>query len=616
MEKTKKKRITKEKIVIFFVTIVVTALLVYFLKDILIAFIKLQVKNDKDAASALLKDKGAIGYLMVSVIEALQMVVIFIPAEFIQLTSSMTYPWYVALIMCDIGVILGASIIYFLVHIFKFNGDIFNKGDKIKKYDKSNNEKSLMILMYFLFVMPIIPFGAICYYASNKKIKYYKYIITCATGVLPSIMTSILMGTAIKEFITNSLPLPLLILAIFVAAAILFIGLLFILNKFYFKQNDKTPDSIFYNLLMKHAKFFIGKKVKVSTNNDLSTLKKPFILLANHSSFYDHYFINQINPDIRYSFITNRYYFNLPILKTLAIKIGFIPKKIFDSDIETIKKTFQMRDLGYPIVMFPEGRLSTDGALMSINPKITNLVKKLGIDLVLVRINNAYLAKPKWRKKAFKTNINIDVRKIISADELKDITNEDLFITIKNELSYDSFNSDNIYKQKNKAKGLDTALYMCPYCNTLYSNISKNNFLECTNCHKSLEIDEKYHFKDDKIHTIKEYMDKIRDYERSHLEDLNISCHVNTKIFKEKSHKYDKDRGYFTLTNEKVIYKSEKTDYEFEIEVKNLEGIAYSAGVEFELYYKNRLHYFYPINDKDICARISLIYELLKEKEE
>ena len=89
---------------------------VFFLKDIFFPFIKLQIRGDKDGAAELLRSKGWLGYITVSLVEGLQMVVIFIPAEFIQLSSGRSYPWWLAIMLCDIGVIFGASTIYFLVN--------------------------------------------------------------------------------------------------------------------------------------------------------------------------------------------------------------------------------------------------------------------------------------------------------------------------------------------------------------------------------------------------------------------------------------------------------------------------------------------------------------------
>ena len=68
--------------------------------------------------------------------------------------------------------------------------------------------------MFFLFLMPLIPFGAICYYGSSTKIRYREYILTVAIGVIPSIVTSNLMGAAAKAFIRNDIPIPLLVLII------------------------------------------------------------------------------------------------------------------------------------------------------------------------------------------------------------------------------------------------------------------------------------------------------------------------------------------------------------------------------------------------------------------
>ena len=182
------------KIVIFILAAGVLCLLLFFLKDIVFPFIKLEVENDMEGAKQLLLEKGVFGYITVSIIEALQMVVIFIPAEFIQLSSGMSYPWYIAIIFCDIGVLIGSSIIYFIVNVIKYNPTLKKSNSKIRKYEKKIKTNNTIILMYILFIMPIIPFGAICYWSSNKKIPYHKYVFTCATGVIPSIATSILMG--------------------------------------------------------------------------------------------------------------------------------------------------------------------------------------------------------------------------------------------------------------------------------------------------------------------------------------------------------------------------------------------------------------------------------------
>lgn len=615
---SKKKNII-EKIVIIGLALVVLGLLVLFLKDIFFPFIKMEINQDFDGAKALLNEKGFLGYTTVSLVEALQMVVIFIPAEFIQISSGMSYPWYLALLLCDLGVVLGASIIYFIVHVFKFDGDIFKKGHKIQKFDKNNNTtKGIMILMYFLFIMPIIPFGAICYYASNKKIKYRYYILTVATGVIPSIITSIIMGSAVKEFIANALPIWLLILIIFGAASILFILILFILNKFYFKQNDGTPDSVFYNLLTKFFNLKAGKKIKIQYSgkiDELKELKGSYLMLANHSSFIDYHYITNIEEERRYAYVFNRFYFGIKGIKWLAKRVGFIPKRIFASDIDTIKQSFKMRNLNYPIMMFPEGRLSPDGKIQSINPSVAHYAKKLNVPLVITRIDNAYLLNPKWRKKIYKGIVNVEIKEILSTDEVNNMDNDKLHQFIVNNLSYNTFDNPymNTFKQKNKALGLENLLYMCPHCKSLYSNISVGNNLKCQCCNREYHINEKYLFDDNDIPNLQVYYQKIREIEKDNISGLNISIEVDLIIFGKDKNNKKKDSGIFTLNENGLSFVSSKTGYEILMTKEELEGIAYSVNEEFEFYYNNQLHYFYPKKDRAICTRISLLYELLKE---
>ena len=55
------------------------------------------------------------------IVEALQMVVVFLPAEFIQLAAGISYPPLIAILLCDLGVFLGASIIYLLVNVLNYD---------------------------------------------------------------------------------------------------------------------------------------------------------------------------------------------------------------------------------------------------------------------------------------------------------------------------------------------------------------------------------------------------------------------------------------------------------------------------------------------------------------
>ena len=615
--KTKKQRII-ERIVILSVALIVLALLVFFLKDIFFPFIKLEIHKDVDGAKELLRSKGWLGFITVSLVEALQMVVIFIPAEFIQLSSGMSYPWWLAIILCDCGVVLGSSIIYFLVNLFKFDGDIFNKGSKISKYEKQSKVNNAIVLTYVLFIMPIIPFGAICYWLSNKKIPYWKYVLVCATGVIPSICTSIFMGAAVKLFIAESLPIWALILAIIGAAAVLFTLLAFVLHKFFFKQSDGTPDSIFYQWsmgagykILKHKNRFrpIGKE-------KLEGLDRACLYLANHHSFLDPFALMSFDPDNHYAFVMNRYYLSLPIYGNFIKRSGFIPKRMFTNDFECTMNILRTFKAGYPVSIFPEGRLSTDGGPSHVPESIAKLVKLIKKPVVLVRISNAYFAKPKWRSFRLRQPVDVEVKEVLTPEVIASLSTEEILEKIESVICFNEFENTNVsYKSKKLAKGLENILYMCPHCKTMYSNITKGNTITCPHCGKTYHIKNNYQFEEEDIKNPFEYYKLIKKYELENLDSTSFDIEVETKIFSNDMKKTTKDKGVFHIDSKTLSYKSSLTDLYFEYETPEIEGLAYSVNKEFETYYNGQLYYFYPTkDDPKICTRVALFQELVRER--
>ncbi len=613
-----KKRLITERIVILSVAVIVLTLLVFFLKDIFFPFIKLEINRDFDGAKALLQEKGFLGWITVSLVEALQMVVIFIPAEFIQLSSGMSYPWWQAILLCDFGVILGCSIIYFLVHIFKFDGDIFNKGSKIAKYEKKSKAKNAVILTYILFIMPIIPFGAICYWFSNKKVSYWRYVFTCATGVIPSICTSIFMGTALKLFISQSLPIWALILAIIGAAAVLFVLLAFVLHKFFFKQDDGTPESVFYTWsLVAGYKILRLKNKFIPINNEkYKALEGPCLVLANHHSFLDPFALMALNPERRFCYCMNKYYFHLPIYGNFLKRSGFIPKKMFTNDVTCSLGIIQALKKGYPVPIFPEGRLSTHGGPSHVPISTAKLCLLCKVPVVLVQIRNAYFGKPKWRPSRYRQKVEVEVMDIITRDELLNASLEETNERITKAICFNEFDNKDInIKSGNKAKGLENILYMCPHCKTMYSNVSKGNTITCPHCGKTYHIKPNYQFEEEDIANIHDYYERIKQIELEHLDETVFDIEVDTKIFSEDMKKTTKDHGVFHIDSKTMSYKSSLTDLYFEYKTDEVEGLAYSVNEEFETYYNGQLYYFYPAKkERKICTRVALFQELVRER--
>lgn len=606
---------TVQRIIIAVSVIAVIALMAFFLKDILIPYIKLEIANDLDGAKELLISKGVFGFLTVILVEALQMVVVFIPAEFIQVSSGMSYPFYIAMLLCDAGVCLGATIIFVLVRAFRFSTGAAEKGEKKIERLTSHQKKGrgTILLMYFLFIMPVIPFGAICYYGSRRKeLSYGKYIRTVATGVIPSIISSNVLGAATSFFISRSLPLPLLILIIILLAAALFAVLAVFLNKVYFKEDEGTPDSILNAFFFRFVHFFRGHRQRLHIDDGLiRDLPAPYVMLVNHESFYDFYYSRRLITGNNPAYVINRHYMSAKIPRKFCEKACFIPKKLFAPDFTTPTKIMRTLRKGYSVVIFPEGRLSITGRSYPVIDRSAPFYRRLKTDVVIADINGAYFANPKWRKRFYKTDIYVKAKRVISKEEIAGMTDEEFKAVMDGELYHDA--SDNIvcrYPQKDKAKGLEQVLYRCAFCGGLYTTKGAGNDFTCSQCGKTLHFDETYHFTEEPF-TIGDYYDRLIELERKELDSLDLRAEVDTVIFSEEGRYRTKEQGVCTLTKDGFAYASEKNSFAVGFDL--LPALPFSCGREFETYHDERLFYFYPKEDREQCARWALIVDLIKE---
>ena len=602
-----------QRIIILVSVIAAVSLFVLFLSDILIPFIRLEIANDVEGARELLVDKGILGFLSVVLVEALQMVVVFIPAEFIQISSGLSYPFYIALLLCDLGACLGATIIYVLVTTFRFSSEAYEKNERrIEKLAaRVKKDRGTQLLLYLLFIMPLIPFGAICYYGSYSKMKYRRYIFTVATGVIPSIVTSNLMGMAARYFISNDLPLWLLILIIIGLAAVLLVILFLFLNKVFLKQNAGTPDSAFLTGFFGALHLFCRPRQKLHVDDaKIRDLPTPYIALCNHESFFDMYYTNRLFQNAKASpaYVVNKHYIASPLVRRIAAKAGVIPKKLFTPDLSVPVQIMRMLRKGYPVIIFPEARLSVDGRNYPIVDKSAAFYRRLRTDLVLIKIRGSYFAKPKWRKKFFRSDIFVSAERVITKEEIAAMTDDELNRLIDESLAYDeSVNPVNTYKQKNKAKGLENILYRCADCGALYTTVGAGNELVCSACGKKHTLNERYLF-DDEPFSIGAYYERIKALERAELQDLHLETDVDTVIFRDTGRYKTKEKGHCTMTEEGFSYRSESAGF-----TVGFDALPFSVNAEFETYYNGDQYYFYPTENRRQVVRWALIVDLLKE---
>ena len=620
---------------IFFlvITLIVIALLFFLFRNVILEIVRLIDAGDDEGLRSFMQEKGLFGLVTVVIIEALEMVVVFLPAELIQIPAGLSFPIWLAIILCDVGVCIGASLIYFIVNTLKIEPEyIESRQKKMKTLATKKKGKNTQLLMYFLFVTPIIPFGAICYFASTRKISYRRYLLTVATGVLPSIVTSILLGSSIKYFIANNLSLGMLILIIIGLASLLFVGMYFARRKFLYDGHKVkgTP----YSSLSEFAQFLFAvysfRSARCLYHEDemydeMGSIEGPVIYLANHQSPYDCYFAYRFVSPVHPALIYNRYY-NRPKLTSFIVKnLGFIPKCLFMPDLETVKKTMRYAKNGVSILMFPEARLSLDGTTYPVTKGTADLLKKLHLPVVFLKIEGNYLAHSKVRRSKHRCKVHIRVNKIIYPAELDTLDNHNLEQIVNDTLAHNEFeySKNYIYHDHNKAKQLDAVLYHCPHCGRDYTMHAEGNKLSC-DCGFSLELDKHYQFSDNAygFRNIHDYYEYIKDVERKRIHEASneiLTQQVKVKKISLEKKKDDQlGEGTITLTHQGIAFDGVVGGkaITFAHSLSVLQALAFSINEEYECYYNNELYYFYPVDNPKSCTRMALLYDLLTEAQQ
>jgi 1-acyl-sn-glycerol-3-phosphate acyltransferase len=171
----------------------------------------------------------------------------------------------------------------------------------------------------------------------------------------------------------------------FVAGCLLLtvMGVIFIkLNPF-----NKTKGKLIYHTILSKFSWsliHIMVNVKKQIINPLNErFEKPAVIIANHQSFLDILVMIMLHPKL--ILFTNHWVWNSPVFGFIVRMADYYPvMQGAEPGIETLAEKVQ---LGYSIVIFPEGTRTPDGNMKRFHKGAFFLAEKLGIDILPIIIH-------------------------------------------------------------------------------------------------------------------------------------------------------------------------------------------------------------------------------------
>lgn len=222
--------------------------------------------------------------------------------------------------------------------------------------------------------------------------------------------------------------------------------------------------------------------------------KGPYLILMNHSSFIDLKIASRIFFPKKYCIVcTSDGFVGKEWLMRL---LGCIPTQKFVTDVSLIMDMiYAVKKKNTSILMYPEASYSFDGCATPLPRKLGTLIKKLGVPVVTVITDGAFLYDPLYnglRKR--KVKVSAEVKCLLTVDEIKEKSVAEIDAILDNEFSFDNFANQRDKKiavtEDFRAEGLERILYKCPACKTENNMVGSGVSLTCKECGKEYFMDE------------------------------------------------------------------------------------------------------------------------------
>ena len=220
----------------------------------------------------------------------------------------------------------------------------------------------------------------------------------------------------------------------------------------------------------------------------------PFLLLSNHCSMVDFNVMLKLTHPYKVNNVMTLEGFR-DYTEPLMRSLGVLGTRKFVTDMYLVKNIKYCIDkLKTIFVLFPEARYSLDGCTSYLPDSLGKLVKLLNVPVVVLQIHGNFITAPQWNKINKKTHVEAVMTQILTPEQIKGMTVDEINAGIRESFQYDDF----AWQRENKIKishplranGLHSLLYKCPSCLTEGKMDSEGVLLWCNHCGKSWAMDE------------------------------------------------------------------------------------------------------------------------------
>lgn len=265
-------------------------------------------------------------------------------------------------------------------------------------------------------------------------------------------------------------------------------------KRFDFAKKPHTPGFLYPVARDLVCKTLLNGRGYSLKKTNMEGLDEPYLMLVTHSSTVDLMLMMVCTEPYRVNNVMTLEGFNT-YTEPLMRHLGVLGTRKFVSDLHLIKNIkYCIEKLKNPFVLFPEARYSLDGCTSYMPESTGKLIRMLRVPVVVLKIHGNFITYPQWNRIEKNTFVEAEMVQIITKEESKKMTVDEINSRIAEHFVYDDFKWQLENKIKvdhpERAKGLHCLLYKCPACGTEHETDSAGTKLWCRHCGKEWEMTE------------------------------------------------------------------------------------------------------------------------------
>lgn len=157
---------------------------------------RVEFKND-------VANMGVKGVFVVLILQILQIVVAVIPGQPMEIISGMLYGTWGGMLLCLVGILIGTTIVFYIVRRLgvSFIQLFFSKEkiDELKNKKLFKNPAKFELLVFIIFVIPMIPKDIFIYFAGLTPVRPKRFIILATLSRIPSLFITVFAGNTLSQ---------------------------------------------------------------------------------------------------------------------------------------------------------------------------------------------------------------------------------------------------------------------------------------------------------------------------------------------------------------------------------------------------------------------------------